>query len=269
MTSGGVQHKQDFLNRSELFDDAADFAQLIHEVTLVLQAAGGVDDEHVSLVVERFLSGVVGNRCWVCAILVGAHHFDARLCGPGGKLVGCCCSEGVGGGENDVAAFSDEEAAELACGCGLAGTVDADHDDDVQRAGLFSRSGLLGGCWLGGCFWLRFTVFLRLGDSFWLVVAQCFETAVSVAAHGVQQSFAQHVAHFLCRASTLRARILAQFIDDFFGSFRTHIGQEQGVLNVFPIFLAQVVTREDGEQGFSKRISRMRELGAQANEPAL
>ena len=49
LAGGGVEHEQHFVHRQVLFGDAADLAELVHEVRLVLQAAGGVDDEHVGV----------------------------------------------------------------------------------------------------------------------------------------------------------------------------------------------------------------------------
>ena len=47
LCDGGVEHEQHLVDRKVLFGNAADLAELVHEVRLVLQAARSVDDEHV------------------------------------------------------------------------------------------------------------------------------------------------------------------------------------------------------------------------------
>ena len=113
-----------------LLDDPLDLAELVHEADLVVQAAGGVDDDDVGLLLDAGLDGVERDGGGVGAVLVGADGGHPDPGAPRLELVGSGSAEGVGGAEDDVLVLGDEHAGELADGRGLAGAVDADDEDD-------------------------------------------------------------------------------------------------------------------------------------------
>ena len=71
LTGSGVEHEQDVVRRFgvEAAEDAADFRQLLHQVRLVLQAAGGVDDQYVLARRGRLLDAIEDDAGGVAAFL--------------------------------------------------------------------------------------------------------------------------------------------------------------------------------------------------------
>jgi hypothetical protein len=51
----GVEHKENGMRRRviDLSDDANDLFQFVHQFGLVLQPPGGIDQEHIALLVAR------------------------------------------------------------------------------------------------------------------------------------------------------------------------------------------------------------------------
>ena len=123
------------------------FSQLVHQVGLVLQPAGGVDQQHVGCrrpraAFER-VEGEAGG--------VGADLRAATTGQPVRSPQICSCSigggaEGVAGGEHDRLALACGMLGQLADGRGLAGAVDADHQDDMR---LVRRGRVASGCATG------------------------------------------------------------------------------------------------------------------------
>src|SRR5207237_7725867 len=87
-----------------LGDYALDLAQLLHQVGLGMQAAGGVDDEHVGIARAGGFDGVEDDSAGVGAGLV-ADNGDAYALAPNLELVD-------GGGPEGVAR-ADENALAL------------------------------------------------------------------------------------------------------------------------------------------------------------
>ena len=112
----------------------ADLGQLAHEVFLRVQAAGGVDDEHVDVAADGGVAGVEGDGGGVGAHLVlDDLHVDAA--GPDGELLDGGGAEGVAGGDHHGFALVFQVLAELGDGGGFAGAVDAGDEDDRGAAG--------------------------------------------------------------------------------------------------------------------------------------
>ena len=109
--------------------DPAELAQLLHQVGLGVEAAGGVDQEHVGAPGPGRGQAVEGDRGRVGALLV-ADHRGADAVGPDGQLLGGGGPEGVGGGQHRLLALLGQGQGQLAHGGGLAGAVDADDQHD-------------------------------------------------------------------------------------------------------------------------------------------
>ena len=115
-------------------DDADDLAQFLHQRALVVQAPGGVDQQHIGLVRRRLGQRVEGQAGGVAVRLAG-DHLGARALPPDLELLHRRGAEGVAGGHDGAAAFLLIDLRQLADSGGLAGAVDAhdQHDMRLQR----------------------------------------------------------------------------------------------------------------------------------------
>jgi hypothetical protein len=113
--------------------DPDDLAELVHEVRLGVQAAGGVGDQHVDVPGARCFHRVVehGRRIRAGGLRDDRH---AVALGPDRQLLDRRGAEGVARGQHDLHAVLLEAMGELADGRGLAGAVHADHEHDVGPA---------------------------------------------------------------------------------------------------------------------------------------
>ena len=117
-----------------LVDDPADLRQLVHEVRLGVEPAGGVGDDEVRAAGDGRIERVVDDGARVRARGVGDHRHLGPV-RPDPELVDGGGAERVGGGEDDRATFGGVATRELADGRGLAGPVDADDEDHRRAAG--------------------------------------------------------------------------------------------------------------------------------------
>ncbi len=113
----------------DLLHHADDFFELAHQRRLVLQPAGGVDHQHVDSLGARGLQRLVGEPRGIRAGLAG-DDAGARALAPDFELIDRGGPEGVARGEHHALALAKKFSRELADRGGLAGTVDADHQDD-------------------------------------------------------------------------------------------------------------------------------------------
>src|SRR6266542_4483413 len=129
---GAVEDQQDLADVATLaFQHAAHLLELLHEVGLGVEPAGGVDQEDVGALGTGGGEGVEGDRRRVGALLV-ADDLGADALAPEGELLGGCRTEGVGRRQDGALALLREGEGELAAGGGLAGAVDADDQDDAR-----------------------------------------------------------------------------------------------------------------------------------------
>ena len=118
----------------DLFGDhPADLRQLLHEVGLGLEAAGGVDDAHVEAAFERPGDRPVGHAGRVAAGFT-TDQFRPQAFGPRRELLDRGGPKRVAGPEHDAPALLDEAVGELRDGGGLSGAVHTGHQDH-RRAG--------------------------------------------------------------------------------------------------------------------------------------
>ncbi len=144
-----VDHQQHLVRRARLglLHHPPDLAQLLHQVKLGGQAAGGVDDHHVLAARAAGVDGVEAHGRRIAAFLADDLHGVAV--GPDRELLARRGAEGVGCGQQHRGAFVGQVPGQLADGGRLAGPVDARHHDhggllgaDHQR--LFQRLEQLG-----------------------------------------------------------------------------------------------------------------------------
>ena len=137
LTDAGVQGEHDFVGGAgiQLGDDALHFGQFVHEVALGVQAAGGVDDEHIHMAGAGGFQSVVGDGGRVGAVGLGDDG-DGVAFAPDLELLDGGGAEGVARGQQDAVAVALKSMGELADGGGLADAVDADHQNDEGAAGF-------------------------------------------------------------------------------------------------------------------------------------
>ena len=122
-------------------DHAAHLRELLHQVRLRVQAAGGVDDRDVLAARAGGLDGVVGDRGRVGS-LRRADEVGLRAVGPDLELLLGRGAPGVGGAEEDGAVVLAQLLRQLPDRRRLAGAVDADDEDDARAGGQVQRAGL-------------------------------------------------------------------------------------------------------------------------------
>ena len=133
LAGGGVEDQQHLGDRGLLLDDALDLAELVHQSGLVLQAAGGVDQDGVDALVDALLDRFERDAGRVAA-LGAADDLDTDALAPRGQLVDGGGAERVGRAERDGEVLGDQDPGDLADGGGLAGAVDTDHQDHAGLA---------------------------------------------------------------------------------------------------------------------------------------
>ena len=112
-----------------LVDDPADLRQLVHQVRLRVEPAGGVGDDEVGAAGDGRVERVVDDGAGIGAGRVGDDR-DAGPVGPDPELVDGGGAERVGGGEETRRPSRRVAGGELADRRGLAGPVDADDEHD-------------------------------------------------------------------------------------------------------------------------------------------
>src|SRR5947207_13350141 len=100
---------------------------------LVLEAPGGVDDQHVLAGRSRLPDSVEHDSGRIATLLAGDDR-SADALPPYLQLLDRRCSEGVAGGEQHAIILLLQPMGELADGGGFAGAIDAD-DENHGRAG--------------------------------------------------------------------------------------------------------------------------------------
>ena len=115
----------------DLAQHANDLLQLVHQHLLVLQPAGGIDQQHIGAAIARPAQCIEHETGRVGADRP-RDHLGAGALAPDLQLVDGGGAEGVAGREHDASALATETSGELADRRGLAGAVDADDQDDVR-----------------------------------------------------------------------------------------------------------------------------------------
>ena len=191
---------------------------------------GGVDEDDVGALRDALLDRVEGDRGRVAA-LGAAHRAGADPLAPGLELVGGGGAEGVGRAEHHAAAVGDEHPGELAGGGGLAGAVDADDHHDAR--GVARPRSVLHG-------------------------------AVEVGAEQREQLLAQQRAQLVGRTGAEHLDALAQPLDQLLGGRDADVGGEQGVLDLLPGVLVEVLAGEQREQPLAEGVLRAGRAGRAA-----
>ena len=104
--------------------------ELFHQVALVLQAAGGIGDQHVGAAGAGSLDGVIDDGGGVGTSVLGDHRNIVALT-PHLQLLDRGGTEGIPRRQHHALAFGLELLGQLADGGGLADAVHADHQDHI------------------------------------------------------------------------------------------------------------------------------------------
>jgi hypothetical protein len=242
LPGGRVDHEQhlgDLVAVQALLGDPAHLAELVHQALLVLEAAGGVDDDDVDLLLDAGAHGVEGDRGGIGAVAVRADGVDPHPRAPGRELIGGGGAEGVRRAEHDGAVRGHEHAGELADGGGLAGAVDPDHE---QHGGDLGAVG--GGATGRG----QAPVQAR--------VDECDELLAQHLAHGGDVVGAEHL------------DATPEVLEHLVGRGRAEVGHQQRLLDLVPGVLVHGGAGEEGEDAAAEGAGAGEPL-AQAQHPAL
>ncbi len=132
LSGAGVHHQHHLVGgaRIELAQHAPDLLQFLHQVRLGVQAPGGIGDKDIDAARPGRFHGVVDDGGRIGALLLGDDRHAVALA-PGLQLLHGGGAKGITGGEHDRAAVLAQAMGQFADGGGLAGAVDADHEDDI------------------------------------------------------------------------------------------------------------------------------------------
>ena len=117
--------------RLDFPDDANDLFQLVHQFGLVLQTAGGVDQQHVELLLFCRTQCVEGKARGIRALGSGDNRRFGAFA-PNFQLLDRGRPKGVARGQHHLAALGGEFSCKLADGGGFSGTIDTDHENDER-----------------------------------------------------------------------------------------------------------------------------------------
>ena len=132
LADGAVEHQQHLVRRAgiEPRQHALDLLELVHQMSLGVQPPRGVGDQDVDVARARGLQAIEDDGGGLGARLLGDDGHPIAL-GPDLQLFARRGAKGIAGGEHDAAALGEQPVRQFADGGGLAGAVDADHQDHV------------------------------------------------------------------------------------------------------------------------------------------
>ena len=227
-----VNHEQNLGDRRFLLNHTLDLTELVHQASLVLQAARGIHQHGVDAFLLTGLNRIKGDRSGVGAFLLGTHGLHAHAVTPGGQLLGRGRTERISGAQEQGLTVSDHHAGNLTNRGGL---TDAVHANDQHHAGVAVAAGGL-------------------------------QFAVHVGANDLHELFAEHLLHGGGVARTLNAHALLQRLHQAGGRFRTEVGEQQSFLNFVPDVLVDAVAGEQSQQALAEHVVGACQAGAQAHQ---
>ena len=133
MPGHSIQNQQHLVGRpgNEPSGGAADLLQLSHEARLIVQAPGSVGDHGVYSPSLGRLQGIVNHGARVSAGLL-ANHRTAGPLAPDDELLRGSGPKRVSGAQQNLATLASQAMRELADGSGLAHSVHAYHQNDLD-----------------------------------------------------------------------------------------------------------------------------------------
>ena len=134
-----VEDEENLGDGGLLAHDALDLAELVHEGRLVLEPASGVDENDVNVAFDALTHRLESDRGGVGSLPLGSDDVNTHALAPRGQLVGGRGAERVSGPQEHGFVVGHENAGELADGCRLAGSIDADHEDHRRLDAAIDR----------------------------------------------------------------------------------------------------------------------------------
>ena len=215
-----------------LLNHTLDLTELVHQASLVLQAARGIHQHGVDAFLLTGLNRIKGDRSGVGAFLLGTHRLHAHAVTPGGQLLRSGGAEGIGGAQNQGLTVRNHHAGNLTDGRGLTHAV---HANDQHHAGVAVATGGL-------------------------------QLAVHVGADNLHELFAEHLLHGGGVARTLNAHALLQGLNQAGGRLGAEVGEQQGLFNFVPDVLVDAVAGEQSQQALAEHVVGACQAGAQAHQ---
>ena len=117
----------------DLAEHALDLGQFLHQMTLGVQPAGGIGNQHIDVARLGGLQGIEDHRCGIGAAALG-HHRHLIALTPGLELFDRGRPKGVAGRQHHTMPGELVAHRQFANGGGLAGTIDA-HRENHKRPG--------------------------------------------------------------------------------------------------------------------------------------
>ncbi len=231
LADGAVEHQQHFMRRPgiQAGEHALDLLELVHQMSLGVQASRGVGDQDIDIAGACGLQPVEDDGGGLCAALLGDDGNLIAL-GPHLQLLARRGAKSVAGGQHDAAPLGEQPVRQFADGGGLAGAVDSHHQNDI---GLDVR-----------------------------VDGERLFHGLQDLEHGIVQGLEQrvHVVQFLARHA------LAQLLENSARGLGAHIGGDQAGLEfVEDVRIDLAAGQQFGEVGGEPGGTHV-QLGAQALE---
>ena len=169
-------------------NNAVNFFQLVHQVSLIMQTACGINEENICLTRNSSLHCIKNNCRWVCTLSV-TDNVAVRTLAPDLQLLACRSAEGITCCQNNLVFEQSEVICQLADSSSLAYAVNANNQNNR-----------------------------RLGTDTCTLAAVCQHLC---------HIFFQEGNNILGTADFLLLRSLAHCVDQLFGSFYAHVGRKQ------------------------------------------
>jgi hypothetical protein len=133
LPDGPIQNQQYFVRGTgvEAREHALHLLELIHEMRLGMEPAGGVGNQHIDVPRAGCLQGVEYDRGRLGAGLLRNDRHPIAF-GPDRELFARGRAKGISRGQHDRASLGEQPMCQLADGGGFARTVDAHHQDHVR-----------------------------------------------------------------------------------------------------------------------------------------
>ena len=146
LAGGGIEDQQHFVGGVGNLpgDHVSDLGELLHEVPLIMQTPGGVDEQDIRTSRDRGPGGVEGDGGGV-RTLISLDEINPQSLRPDFELGDGPGSEGVGGGEENTAPLIAEGLGNLGDAGGLAGPVDARDENNRRDFGGGGKGAIHGG----------------------------------------------------------------------------------------------------------------------------
>ena len=130
---GGIQHQHDIVRGFgvEPAQNTADFGQLFHQLALVVEPPGSIDDQRVDTLCGSRLDRIEHHCRWIAAFWP-AHQLYANPVCPDRQLLDRGGAKSIACRQHHRIVQFLKIVRQLGDGGGLARTVDADHQDHLR-----------------------------------------------------------------------------------------------------------------------------------------